>query len=73
MRASEDCEGFKYYTVNKSDFSINKLPNDIVSREEVIELMDTFLLKMLIGISLNEADSKNFNEKVGKTPAKMLS
>ena len=60
------------YTFLKSNFSINKLNNESISRDEVIEMIDTFLLKMLVEISLVDQDSKKFNEKVGKTPSKLL-
>ena len=57
----------------RSPFSINRLGNETVPREEVIELIDTFLLKVLVDLSLVESDSKKFNEKYGKFPIKVLS
>ena len=61
------------HTFMKSTFCINKLSNDTAPRDEIIEMIDTFLLKMLVDISLVEADSKKFSDKLKKTPYNLLS
>lgn len=61
------------YTFLKSSFSINKLASDSISREEIIEHVDTFLLKLLVDISLIEADNKKFTDKFAKAPYRLLS
>lgn len=61
------------YTFMKSSFCINKIASDNVPREEIIEIIDTFLLKILVEVHLAENESKKFNEKLNKTPYKILS
>lgn len=61
------------YNFLKSTFSLNRLSSEPIPREEIIEQIDTFLLKVLVDLSLVETDSKKFNEKQGKTPTKLLS
>ena len=55
-----------------SKFSVNKINPQPLKRDECLELIDTFLLKLYIDIGLDRNSQKKLQEKFGKNHLRLL-
>jgi hypothetical protein len=55
-----------------SEYSINRINRDPVTREEMLEMLDTFLLKLYIETGLDDRTSEKLKERFNKDYLQML-
>jgi len=55
-----------------SEYAINKINREEINREEVLQMIDTFLLKMYVELSASEDSNTKLMEKFGTDATRLL-
>ena len=62
-------EKFAFMT---SEYAINKINREEINREEVLQMIDTFLLKMYVELSQSEESTTKLMDKFGQDATRLL-